>query len=151
MCRNHSSTGLSCLVMVAKLWLDNCSLDGGFRGRSIFPLFKTRTMALLSECIWGEELNLVSKVRTLNMKMLDHLLEIRDNPVRLQLLEASCVGWICCLFCGSSIFFPSLFLFFAAPKHKDTQKECWSRELATLLCLLLCTVTHFIILTPMWR
>lgn len=50
------------------------------------------------------------------MKMLDHLLEIGDNPVRLQLLEASCVGLDLLLVLWLKHFFffsPSLFLFFA--------------------------------------
>ena len=50
--------------------------------------FVRHVTALLSEHIQVKDLNLVSKVGTLNMKMLDHLLEIRDNPVRLQLLES---------------------------------------------------------------
>lgn len=54
----------------------------------------------------GEELNLVSKVGTLNMKMLDHLLEIRDNPVRAQLLGAS-AGFVACfvarVFCSRTL------------------------------------------------
>lgn len=37
----------------------------------------------------------MSKVGTLDMKMLDHLLEIRDNPVRAQLLGAS-AGFTAC-------------------------------------------------------
>lgn len=37
----------------------------------------------------------MSKVGTLDMKMLDHLLEIRDNPVRAQLLGAS-AGFAAC-------------------------------------------------------
>lgn len=136
---------------VPKLWLDDCCLDGRFSERSISPLLNPWQWFLLSEywCLlsfWGEELNLVSKVGTLNTKMQDHLLEIRDNPVGLQLLEASCVNWICCLFCGSSFFFlPS------APKHKEIQRECWSRNLATFLSEAPCTVSPFINLTPTWR
>lgn len=105
------------------------------------PLLNTLQWLWLCEYVWGEQLNLVSKVGTLNTKMLDHLWEIRDNPARPQLLEASCVDWICCLFCGSRIFFspPS------APKYKEIQRECWSGELATFLSLHLWALTpcHF--------
>lgn len=77
-----------------------------------------------------EELNLVSKVGTLNMKMLDHLLEIRDNPVRAQLLGAS-AGFAACfvarVFCSRTL------------SHKHThivaQKDGWSPTLATFLLL----------------
>lgn len=48
----------------------------------------------------------MSKVGTLNMKMLDHLWEIGDNPVRAQLLGAS-AGFVACfvarVFCSRTL------------------------------------------------
>lgn len=105
------------------------------------PLWTMLQWLWLCEYVWGEQLNLVPKVGTLNTKMLDHLWEIRDNPARPQLLEASCVDWICCLFCGSRIFSPP-----SAPKYKEIQRDCWSRQLATFLSLRLWALTlwaHF--------
>lgn len=63
----------------------------------------------------------MSKVGTLNVKMLDHLREIRDNPVRLQLLEHfekenhAHAGFAACFVAQTSM--PS------APEHKGTQRE----------------------------
>lgn len=45
------------------------------------------TVVLLSEYIREKELHLVFKVGSFNMKMQDHLLKIRDNPVKQQLLD----------------------------------------------------------------
>lgn len=99
------------------------------------PLWNTLQWVWLCEYVWGEQLNLVSKVGTLNTKMLDHLWEIRDNPARPQLLEVSCrldlllVLWL-------KDFSPP-----SAPKYKEIQRECWSRELATFLSLRLWALT----------
>ena len=62
------------------------------------------------------------------MEMLDHLLEIRDNPVRAQLLEASRVRWICRLFCGSSVFTA-----LCSRTQRKHNAKGWSPELATFL------------------
>lgn len=136
----QSLTGFPCLVILLSYdWMFAVRERGEVQqSAQSFLLRSYRTMVLLSEYIWGEELNLLPKVGTLNMKMLDHLLEIRDNPVRLQLLEASCADWICCLFCGSSVLLSAV--------CSQTQTEWWSKELATSLSLLLCAISPFIIL-----
>lgn len=104
---NHTTKMDRRLVTLAKPWLDKSGLEEGFCKRSFsatFPLLNTWQWFCFLNTFEGEELHSVSKVGTLNMKMLDHLLEIGDNPVRLQLLEAMCVRWICCLFCGSNVY-----------------------------------------------
>lgn len=99
---------------------DNSSISGvqDLSKQPVFTIFPSMdtTMVLLSEYIWEKKLHLVSRVGSFNMKMLDHLLEIRDNPVKQQLLD--------------------LLLVILAQTFniKKIQRECWSFPLHASLC-----------------